>query len=226
MGEFAYWMGVIAAFITAFYSWRLIIMTFHGKPRADHHTMEHVHESPLVMTLPLGVLAIGAAFAGFIGEEWFAGEGREHFWGEALKVLSNHDSIAAAHHVELWVKMLPLVAAFSGIFFGYLFYMIKPDLPGKFVAAIRPLHQLVFRKYYFDEIYDAVFVKNAFRLGAFFWKRGDEQTIDAFGPDGVAAVTGRLAGLAGKLQTGYLYHYAFAMVIGLAAFVTWFWIGL
>ena len=226
VGEFAYWMGVIAAFITAFYSWRLIIMTFHGKPRADHHTMEHVHESPLVMTLPLGVLAIGAAFAGLVGEEWFAGEGREQFWGEALKVLSTHDSIAAAHHVELWVKMLPLVAAFSGIFFGYLFYMIKPDLPGKFVAAIRPLHQLVFRKYYFDEIYDAVFVKNAFRLGAFFWKRGDEQTIDAFGPDGVAAVTGRLAGLAGRLQTGYLYHYAFAMVIGLAAFVTWFWIGL
>lgn len=222
VGYLAYGMGVLAAFITAFYSGRLLFMTFHGKPRADEHVMAHVHESPLVMLVPLGVLAFGALFAGIGAYEWFAGHHRGEFWGKALLVLAENDTIEGAHHVALWVKLLPLFVAVAGLISSWWFYVKRPHLPAAVVRHAGGLHTLFFHKYYFDELYDAVFVKNALRIGKFLWKRGDEQTIDGYGPDGVAALTGRIAQYAGRLQTGYVYHYAFAMVIGLAALVTWF----
>ncbi len=222
IGAFAYSLGIVAAFMTAFYSWRLIIMTFHGAPRMDAHAFGHAHESPRIMLLPLIPLALGAVFAGGIAYDWFAGEGSEAFWNGAIAVLPEHDGVKAAHHVEGVYKWLPVIVAFSGIALAYLFYMKKPALPAFFARAFGPLYRAVYRKFYFDEIYDALFVRSARRMGAFLWKKGDDAVIDGLGPDGFAALSLRIARRVSELESGYLYHYAFAMVIGVAAFVSWF----
>ncbi|MFD2207290.1 NADH-quinone oxidoreductase subunit L [Kiloniella antarctica] len=221
-GTFAFWAGTAAAFMTAFYSWRLIIMTFHGNPRADEHTMQGVHESPKSMMIPLIVLAIGAVFAGWLGYSYFVGHDRVDFWGDAIFVLAGNDSVEAAHHVETWVKVVPLAAAVSGIVLAYVFYMFVPSLPATFVSLIKPIHTFVYRKWMFDELYDFLFVRPALKLGRFLWKSGDGAVIDAYGPDGVTALTRRLAGRASRLQSGYVYHYAFAMLIGVVALITWY----
>ncbi|MGH6947416.1 MAG: NADH-quinone oxidoreductase subunit L [Kiloniellales bacterium] len=221
-GLFAFWLGTAAALMTAFYSWRLLFMTFHGKPRASQHTMEHVHESPQVMLVPLYVLAAGAVLAGWIAVDALVGEGREAFWGEALLVLGEHDSLEAAHHAPLWVKLLPLVMALGGIALAWLFYFARPELPPLLAAKLRPLYLLSFNKWYFDELYDAIFVRPAHALGYGFWKSGDGALIDGVGPDGVAAASRSLARKAGRLQSGYLYHYAFAMLIGVVLLVSWY----
>lgn len=222
IGQFAYYLGVAAAFMTAFYSWRLLIMTFHGKPRADHHTMEHVHESPLIMLLPLLPLALGAVFAGYVAEEWFAGAERGEFWHNAIFVLQKHDPIDHAHHIPAFYKWLPLIVAIAGIVLAYVFYVVKPKWPASLAQRLGALYRLVFNKYYFDEIYHFVFVRGAQFLGQFFWKKGDTAVIDRFGPDGFAALARKLGEKASAIETGYIYHYAFAMVLGLAGFVTWF----
>ncbi len=222
-GQMAYVLGLIAAFMTAFYSWRLIIMTFHGKSRADHHTLDHAHESPLVMLLPLVPLALGAIFAGWYAFDWFGGEGREVFWGKAIFVLGGHDTVGAAENIPEIEKLLPILVVLPAVFFAYVFYMWKPELPGRVARALGAFYRLVYNKYYFDEIYDALFVKPARCLGNILWKRGDDGFIDRFGPDGFAGLAVRLAQRVSALETGYVYHYAFAMVIGIAAFITWFW---
>ncbi len=222
IGQFAYVMGVAAAFLTAFYSWRLLIMTFHGKPRADEHVMAHVHESPAVMTIPLMVLAAGAIFAGYIGFEYFVGEGMTQFWGKAIFLLGDHEAIHNAHHVPSIISLLPSVAAVSGIALAYLLYMFAPGIPGVLARQFRGLYLFLLNKWYFDELYDRVFIKPAFWLGYGMWKGGDGALIDGCGPDGVAAATRDVARRMSLLQTGYLYHYAFAMLIGVAGFVTWY----
>ncbi|MDR3449990.1 MAG: NADH-quinone oxidoreductase subunit L [Alphaproteobacteria bacterium] len=224
VGTFAYVLGLIAAFMTAFYSWRLIIMTFHGKSRADHHTLEHAHESPWIMLAPLMPLALGAVFAGWYAFHWFGGEGRDEFWKGSIFVLKGHDSVGAAENVPEFEKWLPLGVALPGIIFAYICYVVKPEWPGKMARAAGGLYRLVYNKYYFDELYDRVFVKPAQRLGLALWHTGDEKIIDGIGPDGVAALSLRIAKRVGALETGYLYHYAFAMVIGVAGFITWFWV--
>jgi NADH-quinone oxidoreductase subunit L len=203
-GLFAYFLGVAAAFLTAFYSWRLLFMTFHGKPRADAHVMEHVHESPRVMLWPLYGLALGAVAAGWVGADAFVGEAREAFWGESLFVFSDNDSIEAAHHVSLWVKLLPLVVALSGIGLAYLFYIARPGLPALVAERFRPLYLFLYNKWYFDELYDALFVRPARILGYGLWKSGDGTVIDGVGPDGLAATTRNLSRRVSRLQTGYL----------------------
>jgi len=225
VGGYAFWMGILAAFLTAFYSWRLIILTFHGTPRADEKTMAHVHESPKVMIVPLLVLATGAVFAGWLGFEWFVGQNAEQFWGNAILVLPAHSALEDAHHAPEWVKYLPLVVGFAGIILAYIMYMFVPSLPGKLVGAIKPLHTFVFNKWYFDEVYDKIFVKPCFAIGRTLWKVGDEAIIDAYGPNGIAQVTQDTAEKSAVLQTGYLYHYAFAMLIGVVLMVTWYMIG-
>ncbi len=220
-GAFAFWLGIAAAFMTAFYSWRLLFMVFHGKPRATPEVMSRVHESPKVMTLPLVALAIGAAFAGYLGFETFVGEGRVEFWGAAILVLEQNDAIEAAHHVPLWVKLLPLGMGAGGIALAWIMYVRMPALPGLLVARLRPLYLFLVNKWYFDELYDWAFVRPAHYLGRGLWKSGDGALIDGVGPDGVAAAALILARRASRLQTGYLYHYAFAMLIGVAALVSW-----
>jgi NADH-quinone oxidoreductase subunit L len=222
VGRYSFSLGIFAAFLTAFYSWRLLIMTFHGKPRADDETMHHVHESPWVMLLPLFVLAIGAIFAGYLFEEVFIGHERGEFWARSIFVLPAHDSIAAAEHIHGVLEFLPLIAGGLGIATAYLCYSIEPDLPTRLAVQYRALYHFLLNKWYFDELYDRLFVRNAFSLGEGLWKTGDGKIIDGFGPDGVANATRELAREASRLQTGYVYHYAFAMLIGVVALVTWY----
>jgi NADH-quinone oxidoreductase subunit L len=221
-GSFAFWLGVAAAFMTAFYSWRLLLMTFHGSPRASEQVMSHVHESPWQMMLPLVVLAVGAVAAGWAGADLFIGEGRVAFWAESILVLPANDVIEAAHHVPLWVKFLPLVMGVSGIVLAFVFYLWKPDLPAALARKLRPLYLFSFNKWYFDELYDAVLVRPARSLGYGLWKSGDGALIDGVGPDGVAAATLDLARRISRMQSGYVYHYAFAMLIGVVGLVTWY----
>ena len=222
VGNYAFWMGILAAFLTAFYSWRLIIMTFHGKPRADEHVMAHVHESPKVMILPLLLLGAGAIVAGKGAYEWFVGHDAQAFWGNAILVLESHPALENAHHVPMWVKYLPLVVGVAGISLAYVMYMFAPGLPGAVVKAIKPIHTFVFNKWFFDELYDKIFVKPSFRIGQGFWKVGDVTIIDGLGPNGVAHTTQETAEKTSGLQSGYLYHYAFAMLIGVVFMVGWY----
>jgi NADH-quinone oxidoreductase subunit L len=222
VGHFAYWLGVIAAFLTAFYSWRLLIMTFDGAPRASHDVMHHVHESPKVMLVPLFVLAFGAIFAGIAGFNIFVGEGRDEFWGASLKVLPAHDAVAFAHEGAFWVGFLPLLAGLSGIGLAYVFYQFRPELPGLIAGKAGGLYRFLYNKWYFDELYDFLFVRPAKAIGTILWKGGDGALIDGLGPDGIASVTRDMSIGASRLETGYLYHYAFAMVIGVVALVSWF----
>ncbi|HVA13046.1 MAG TPA: NADH-quinone oxidoreductase subunit L [Stellaceae bacterium] len=222
VGLYAYWLGVFVAFMTAFYSWRLLFMTFHGKNRADAEVMHHAHESPPVMLWPLVVLAIGAVVAGFLGFHYFVGEGRNEFWRESILVLPGHDSLAGVEHVPFWVGKLPLVVGLFGIFMAWVAYIWKPDLPAWTARNFRPIYLLFLNKWYFDEIYDFLIVRPLFALGFGFWKKGDGGVIDGLGPDGFALTTQRLAVGASRLQTGYLYHYAFAMLIGVVALVSWY----
>jgi len=225
VGGFAFTLLVIAAVFTSFYSWRLIFMTFHGKPRASADVMHHVHESPPVMLVPLFVLAVGALLAGVVFHDFFIGHGYEEFWKGALFTLPDNHILHAFHEVPMWVKLAPFVAMIAGFLLAYQFYIRSPETPKQLAAQHRGLYAFLLNKWYFDEVYDFLFVRPAKRLGHFLWKKGDGWLIDGFGPDGVSArvvdVTNRVV----KLQTGYLYHYAFAMLIGVAALVTWMMLG-
>jgi len=224
VGYYAFWLGVFAAFITAFYSWRLLFLTFNGPSRADPGVMEHVHESPPVMLWPLYVLAAGAVVAGFVGYHLhlFIGPGSQAFWGDSILVLPEHAQDEAAHPVPLVISLLPLVAAFAGIATAWYAYIRDTDLPRRAAKLFDALYLLLLNKYYFDEIYDALIVRPTMALGRGLWKKGDGVVIDGFGPDGVSSRTRDIAAWTSRLQTGYLYHYAFAMLIGLVALVTWY----
>jgi NADH-quinone oxidoreductase subunit L len=222
VGLYAYWLGVFAAFITAFYSWRLLFMTFHGKSRADHEVLHHAHESPAVMLWPLVVLAIGAVVAGFLGFNYFVGEGRAEFWREAILVLPQHDSVGGAESVPFWVGKLPLAMGLLGILVAWIAYIWRPELPAEVARRFRVIYLLFLNKWYFDEIYDFLIVRPLMGLGRGLWKKGDGAIIDGLGPDGLATTTRRLSVGASRLQTGYLYHYAFAMLIGVVVLVSWY----
>ncbi|ESY86014.1 NADH-quinone oxidoreductase subunit L [Mesorhizobium australicum] len=217
----AFILLVIAACFTSFYSWRLIFMTFHGKPRASHEVMHHVHESPPVMLVPLFILAAGALFAGIIFHNSFIGEGYAEFWKASLFTLPDNHILHEIHELPLWVELSPFIAMLIGFALAWKFYIRSPEMPVNLAAQHRGLYAFLLNKWYFDELYDFLFVRPAKRLGHFLWKTGDGTIIDGLGPDGISArvvdVTNRVV----KLQTGYLYHYAFAMLIGVAALVTW-----
>jgi len=222
IGYYAFWIGIAAAFLTAFYSWRLLILTFHGESRANEITLAHVHESPKVMIFPLVFLAIGALFIGFFSFDYFVGDKTVEFWGNSIFVLSSHPALENAHHVPIWVKYLPLVVGLAGIALAYLMYMFAPELPGALANGFGKTHRFLVKKWYFDEVYHRLFIKPAFWLGYGFWKSGDGALIDGVGPDGIAATVINLARRASALQSGFVYHYAFAMLLGIAALTTWF----
>ena len=225
IGMVAFWLGCAAALLTAFYSWRLLILAFHGQPRASEEVMSHVHESPNVMTLPLVPLAIGAIFAGWAGYELFVGHDMVAFWGDSIFILPSHTAMEAAHHVPLWVKLLPIILATSGVLGAYIAYVKMPHLPGKIAQAAGGLYRFLFNKWYFDELYDRIFVRPAVVFGGWLWKRGDKDTIDYFGPDGLSALVGRVSARLVHIQTGYVYHYAFAMMIGVVILLSWYFSG-
>jgi len=221
VGYFAFTMGLIAAFCTAFYSARLLILVFHGNSRASEEVQHHIHESPLVMLVPLIALAIGACVAGYIGMHMLhMVDPESSFWGDAIKVLEPHLVLEKAHQLEEWIKLLPLFAGLGGILLAYIFYVAIPSLPAQLAKNFNPIYKLLLNKYYVDEIYNILFVQPAKCLGLFLWKVIDSILIDGV-PNGMAGLSSRLAGRLSKLQTGYLYHYAFVMLIGMLGLISW-----
>ena len=225
---YAYIMLVIAALFTSFYSWRLIFMTFYGKERGDHHSHEHAHESPMVMVIPLAVLALGAIFAGMYWYEDFFGKVKhiEEWFGASIYM--NHETnhvIHDAHYVPTWVKLSPFVAMVVGFVTAWLFYIKNTGLPKKLAAQQNHLYQFLLNKWYFDELYDVIFVRPAMWFGTVLWKKGDGSIIDGALNGLAMTIVPWFTRLAGRAQSGYLFHYAFAMFVGLAAIITWFAIG-
>ncbi len=219
--NYAFWTLVAAALMTSFYSWRLIFMTFHGKSRAEPEVIKHAHESPPVMLIPLGVLAVGAVLAGIVFSRYFIGHDYQAFWGKSIFEGPNNHILHDMHNVPGWVGWAPFAAMATGFVIAYVYYIAAPWLPAATARAFRPLYLFLLNKWYFDELYNWLFVKPAFWLGRFLWKKGDGAVIDAT-IDGTAAGVGWMTGKAMRLQTGYVYHYAFAMMLGVAALVTYF----
>lgn len=220
--KIAFASAVISAILTAFYSWRLLILTFHGTPRADDAVMSHIHESPLTILFPLFFLALGSLFSGYLFYELFVGENTT-FWGAAIFVLPQDEVIKATHYVEGWVVWCPTFAALGGIGVAYLFYAYKETWPAKLSASFKGTYDFLYNKWYFDEIYNYLFVSPSFTIGKFLWKEGDQEAIDGLGPNGLAALSLASGGLLCRLQTGYVYHYAFAMILGLVLMIGWYW---
>ena len=222
MASYAFLMTVVAAAMTSFYSWRLIFMTFHGRPRAPAEVMRHIHDSPPVMIVPLAILAIGALGAGWAFSGSFIGEESAHeFWKVGLFFSPENHILEEMHHVPLGVKVLPFLMMLLGAAVAYLFYLQSPEIPRRLAQRHQALYKFLLNKWYFDEIYDFLFVRPAMWLGRFLWKQGDGWFIDGFGPDGVSSWVLDMTSRVVRLQTGYLYHYAFAMLIGIAALITW-----
>ena len=236
LGNFAFWMGTFAALLTSFYSWRLMFLTFWGKPRwiesehiqhSVHKTPEeagedttggyHPHESPLTMLIPLGVLSIGAVLAGQVFAPTFLDDAA--FWGSSI--FYNEPLIHAMHNVPYLVKYAALIVMVIGLVVAWYAYIKDTSIPAKTAEQLGPIYRFLYNKWYFDELYHYLFVVPAFWLGRQFWKIGDVGTIDRFGPNGIAWVVEKGAVGARKFQTGYLYSYALVMLLGLVAAITW-----
>ncbi len=239
MGMFAFYVGIFAALLTSFYSWRLMFLTFWGKPRwassehiqhavhDDHHGEHshsedgtagyHPHESPLTMLIPLSVLSLGAVFAGYLFHEAFINQ--ETFWKGSI--FFDEHLIHAMHEVPLWVKWAPFAVMLTGLVIAWYGYIRNTRFPGMFVEQFTVLHRFLYNKWYFDELYDLIFVRPAFWIGRQFWKRGDVGIIDKFGPDGAARLVALGSGYAQRVQSGYLYSYALVMLLGLVAAISW-----
>jgi NADH-quinone oxidoreductase subunit L len=235
---YAYVLTAGAAGLTAFYSWRVVFLTFFGTPRWQPAERGHAangheargqeghaldpKESPLTMLIPLGVLAWGALFAGIDFSNDFIGSGSEGFWKGALFVGTDNHILEARENIPPFARYLPTLLMVFGSLVAVLLYLLVPSIPAWLARSLRPLYEFLLNKWYFDELYDFIFVRPAFAVGRLFWKGGDGAIIDRLGPDGVAArvidVTGRVV----RLQSGYIYHYALAMLIGLAAVTTWY----
>ena len=218
IGMYGFICTVLAAFLTAFYSWRLLIMTFYGKSRADHHVLEHVHESPWVMIVPLLVLATGAVIAGKLLDPWFIGEGWQGFWNGSIFNAPDNHVLAALDHIPAWAEMAPLVLGLAGIALAYIMYMAFPLLPMQLATTFRGIYLFLLNKWYFDELYDAIFVQPALRLAHMLWQTGDATLIDGV-PNGLAELTVDGSRQAVKIQTGSLAVYAFVMLIGVVLLV-------
>ena len=224
MALYAFGMTVIAAALTAFYSWRLIFLTFHGSPHDRHH-YEEARESPMVMLIPLGFLAVGAIFAGYPFKELFVGHGVAEFFRNSLKFGPNNHILEDMHHIPYLASIAPTVMMAIGFVIAWEFYIRRPELPVELARQQEPLYKFLLNKWYFDELYDFLVVRPTLWLGRMLWKYGDGWMIDGLGPDGVSARVLDVTRGVVRLQTGYLYHYAFAMLIGVAALITWFMFG-
>src|ERR1700733_8128 len=219
--SYGFIMTVVAAALTSFYSWRLIFKTFHGEPH-DHHHYEAAQESAKVMLVPLAILAIGSIAAGWPALPLFTGEGAEHFFRESLLLPASGGVLEEMEHLPVIIGFLPTLMMIGGFLVAWQFYMRRPDIPVALAREQGVLYRFLLNAWYFDRIYDVLFVRPTMWLGRLFWKGGDGFVIDGFGPDGVSARVLDVTRNVVRLQTGYLYHYAFAMLIGVAAFFTWF----
>jgi NADH-quinone oxidoreductase subunit L len=221
MAQYAFIMTVTAALLTSFYSWRLIFMTFHGKPHDKHH-YDNAHEPPWVMLIPLIFLSVGAFLAGYPFKEMFAGHHVADFFRGSLTFGPDNHILHDMHKLHWTIPWVPTVMMALGFLIAWQFYIRRPDMPKNLAAQHDGLYKFLLNKWYFDELYDLIFVRPALWLGRVFWKQGDGRVIDGLGPDGVSARVLDVTRNVVRLQTGYLYHYAFAMLIGIAALITWF----
>ncbi len=240
-GLFVFFIGLFAAGLTAYYSWRLIFMTFHNKPawkdeaapvahhqdgHDDHHGPLKPHESPWTMLVPLIVLSVGAVASGFVFYDFFVGHHEAEFWRGAIFTAEANHVLHDSHSVPRWVLWAPLVVTLTGTAFAFWLYVLREGLARRWAEAGNILHTFLYNKWFFDEVYDVVFVKGARALGDFFWKIGDVRIIDGLGPNGAAWASLKSAARLAKVQSGYVYHYAFVMLLGVAgllafAIATW-----
>ena len=218
---FAFVLLVVAAFFTSFYSWRLMFMTFFGTARCSNETLSHVHESPPVMLIPLVILSFGALFAGAVFAGLFVGGEQNGFWAGSIFTAADNQILVELKQVPGWVVLSPLIMMISGFVLAWVMYIYRPAWPGEIAEQHDLVYKFLLNKWYFDEIYDFIFVRPAKWLARLFWKGGDGYVIDGFGPDGIAANVLRVTRRMVALQTGYVYHYAFVMLLGVAGFVSW-----
>ena len=216
-GYYAAGIGIFTAFLTSIYSWRLIFKTFHGSYNNKKIKIEEMHESPLVMLVPLVILAIGAVFSGFLFKDLFIGHG-DHisFWGDSIKFLSPLSS----EHPPLWFLLLTPTLVLISIPIAYYLFVKNKELPNQFAQLNKPLYNFLLNKWYFDELYNMVLVKPAIGIGKLFWKLIDSYIIDGFGPNGLASLVSRISSRTKQIQSGFIYHYAFAILIGLSLIIT------
>jgi NADH-quinone oxidoreductase subunit L len=239
---YAFWCVDIAAALTAFYTWRLMFMTFFGQrgdwagslpadAQEDHGHDEHGHgeravpESPPVMLVPLAGLALGAAFAGMAFRWFFIGGGHEAFWRQSLFLGQENHILEEMEHIPAIVSASPSLFMLAGLVIAYYMYVVDKTVPKRLADAFPALYQFLLNKWYFDELYDVIFVRPAFAIGRLFWKGGDGAIIDGLGPDGVSARVLDVTRSAVRLQSGYVYQYAFAILLGVAALATWYLFG-
>ena len=214
---FAYLVGILTALLTAFYSWRLLFLTFHGENRSENKTYDHAHESPLVMTAPLFILAIGSIFSGIFFADYFIGYYKKEFWDNAILLTESSHK-----YLPLTQSLISKSAVAIGILVCVLIYSNNLNRAKNLSYNLDPLYSLSKNKWYVDELYHKVFVLTFFKLANFFWKKGDEKTIDGLGPNGVSWIISKSSSYVSLFQSGYLFHYAFAMLGGLVIILTWF----
>ena len=214
---FAYLVGILTALLTAFYSWRLLFLTFHGENRSNNKTYDHAHESPLVMTAPLFILAIGSIFSGIFFADYFIGYYKKEFWDNAILLTESSHK-----YLPLTQSLISKSAVAIGILVCVLIYSNNLNRAKNLSYNLDPLYSLSKNKWYVDELYHKVFVLTFFKLANFFWKRGDEKTIDGLGPNGISWIISKSSSYVSLFQSGYLFHYAFAMLGGLVIILTWF----
>ncbi|MGH8512857.1 MAG: NADH-quinone oxidoreductase subunit L, partial [Gammaproteobacteria bacterium] len=217
IGMYGFVLTAVAALLTSFYSWRLMFLTFEGKPREKPEVLEHAHEPPWTMGMPLILLSLGSLLAGAIFMQFFIGSDQTEFWRGSLVTRGEEH-----HEVPLLVMLTPTLAMAAGFAVAWYFYITNPLVPFGLSKRFRGLYQFLLNAWYFDALYDFLFVRPAQRIGRFLWKTGDGTIIDGIGPDGVAARVIDITNRVVKLQSGYIYHYAFVMLIGVALLITYF----
>jgi NADH-quinone oxidoreductase subunit L len=216
-GYYAAGIGIFTAFLTSIYSWRLIFKTFHGSYNNKNVKIEETHESPLVMLIPLVLLSIGAIFAGFLFKDLFIGHGGENlFWAESIKFLEP----LSTEHPPTWFLLLTPCLVLLSIPIAYYLFVKNKELPNSIVNMNRPLYKFLVNKWYFDELYEVIFINPSKKLGLFFWKFCDGKLIDGFGPDGISSFIKKCSIKANKFQSGFIYQYAFIMLLGFSALLT------
>ena len=222
--NYAFYLLVFSALLTSFYSWRLIFLTFHGKNNISKDIFSKIHESPKVMLFPLFVLTFFTIFSGAYFVDYFMSYDYQFLWKDSIYLLPSNHVIEAIHHVPKWVKYSPLLMMIIGLATSFIFYILFPSIPRYLANTFNPIYKFLLNKWYFDEFYEFLFVSNIKKLGAFLSNIGDKKIIDGFGPDGVSSRVLYFAKQIGKLQTGYIYHYAFAMLFGLTVFISYFFL--
>ena len=217
LGNYAATIGILTAFLTSIYSWRLFLKTFHGPFNNRKFSINETHESPVVMLVPLVILSIGALFSGYIFKDTFIGHQSTDFWQNSiffLKELTNKS-------IPLWFLLITPTVVLASIPISFYFYIINPKVLEDFKNTNMPLYNFLLNKWYIDELYEKVFVNPLKKIGSFFWKKGDIGIIDKFGPDGISKLVKIIANKTGRLQTGFIYDYAFVMLLGLSILLTY-----